>query len=330
MTYLDSIMVESSRGLAFEYNFTTSKLQIFNPAPPIVWDEVLTPTANVASLAFPPAFILSVAGLNSSSIPVTDSAATLANSQCKPSNPFAAGARGALTFASNIVCSVRVAYITQAWKEVWDNLVQEEAFAGTTAGASATGVSLAYQPLAFQNIRAAGTVPTNVSEMLTSSAIIATKGVVIVDTSDKSLIFKAGDAIASGVATYIKMPSSGFLAQRFVAEAAYTVISSPAQMGMASVLITSAPVLFWSTPQVAVLGASSTYMINPTGTLGTSLCKYDLSFGAPRVATNYGSIARGRYVWGTVGELVGIRDLEVRDGVDLSYLTDVRFTVTGS
>ncbi len=134
------------RGYQIAYNRTTGKLQVFQPAPPIVHEELVTVTANVGYLKYPAAFVFYVSGATAGTSNVT----------CKPiaggvtptanmvaidlgfndtTGVLTKGQRTSLTFKStDAVLTARVSYATQAWTELTDNM---EMFKITSAGSNA-------------------------------------------------------------------------------------------------------------------------------------------------------------------------------------------------
>lgn len=126
-----SVVDASGYGLLYRYDQTNRKVQIFVPAPPIVHEEVVTVTANVGYLKWPAAhieyvsdgadaFLVIPGGLT----PVQKSVAADIGFSLT-TGVLTRGQRCSLTFhASDSITSVYVSYVTQAWKEVTDNMVQ--------------------------------------------------------------------------------------------------------------------------------------------------------------------------------------------------------------
>ncbi len=212
--------------------------------------------------------------------------------------------------------TVYVTYITQAWKDVWENLVQEESQDTTSEVAT-----LDNQPLAIQAINATGTTSFNSAIMLDKDDTPATLECAI-DSASKTLTFFATDAVTSCVTTYIKLPSSGFLYDRFVVEE---------DLGISSNVATPAyPMLIWGySGQVPENGATTEPFVSLAGTAGTDEAKLDLMFSTTRITGKSLSGATGMYVWGRVNEIEAV-PLEVKDGEDLSEISSVKVIFLGA
>jgi hypothetical protein len=314
---VDKVLIEPKNGIAFEYDLTNQKVKAFMAAPPIVWEEQQTIAANAITLNYPAAYIFYVATADGN-IAITDPAATLAANQCKPTAAFAAGVRSGLTFHSGLSGTVYVGYITQAWKEVWDNLVQSE-----TQATAAHVATLTNQAIAIQSIRAVGGTGTNASLMLDKDDTVATlEATVNMTSTTKTLTFFATDAITSCIVTYIKKPASGFLLDRFVAEEALTAATN--------VLTPAYPLLIWGYGgQVPENGQVTEVMINIAGSQGAGEAKLAFNTGEVKIAGHSITTGTGMYVWGRPEEIPGIVPLECRNGVDLSAITGVKVTMIG-
>ena len=109
------------------------------------------------------------------------------------------------------IYEVKVSYITQAWKDVWDNLVQDE----EVALSSSAAVDLAYPPIAVMyadQTTATATILTLIDEDDTAAsnevAIYFNQATGQVKTSHADQNGKTAKI------TYVKNPGSGFLAER--------------------------------------------------------------------------------------------------------------------
>lgn len=125
------IVDDTSDGIIYKYDQANRKVKMFVKAPPIVYEEVVTVTTNVGYLKYPAAHIEYVTD-------DTDDYRVIPGG-LTPTAKFVAvdmgfnlttgvltrGQRTKLTFlAADTVTSCKVSYITQAWKEVADNMVQ--------------------------------------------------------------------------------------------------------------------------------------------------------------------------------------------------------------
>lgn len=212
--------------------------------------------------------------------------------------------------------TVYVTYITQAWKDVWDNLVQEEAQTTTTHAATLTNI-----PIAIQAINATGTTSTNACLMLDKDDTPATTECKIAATTG-IITFAAADVVTSCVVTYIKKPTSGFLYNRFVAEEAMTASSN--------VCTPTYPILIWGySGQLPENTAVTEQFISLGGSAGTGEAKLDLIYPGTRITGQSVTTGTAMYVWGKVDEIETV-PLEVKDGEDLSDLTSIRAIFLGA
>lgn len=212
--------------------------------------------------------------------------------------------------------TVYVTYITQAWKDVWDNLVQEESQTTTTNAATLDNV-----PIAIQSINATGTTSTNACLMLDKDDTPATTECAVTQSTGV-LTFAAADAVTACVVTYIKKPTSGFLYNRFVAEESMSASSN--------VCTPAYPILIWGySGQLPENGAVTEEFISLAGTAGTGEAKLDLMYPGTRITGQSVSTGTAMYVWGRPDEIETV-PLEVKDGEDLSDLTSIRVIFLGA
>jgi hypothetical protein len=137
-----SIVDSSDTGIIYKYDQSERKVKVFVKAPPIVHEEVVTVTTNVGYLKYPAAHIEYVSdGADAFQVipggltPVAKSVAVDMGFNLT-TGVLTRGQRCSLTFKStDTVTSCYVSYITQAWKEVADNMVQ----ACMTSGARTYG-----------------------------------------------------------------------------------------------------------------------------------------------------------------------------------------------
>ena len=145
MSTIDRLIIEPCQGYTFEWDDDNSKIKVFMKAPPIVHEEVVTTVANVGYLKWPAAHIEYVTDdadpfmvIPGGLVPVAKSVSVDMGFNLT-TGVLTKGQRCSLTFLAADttagVITVKVSYITQAWKEVTDNMVQ----ACVTAGAITYG-----------------------------------------------------------------------------------------------------------------------------------------------------------------------------------------------
>ncbi|MBU1783911.1 MAG: hypothetical protein KKG95_01025, partial [Candidatus Omnitrophica bacterium] len=216
---------------------------------------------------------------------------------------------------------VYVTYVTQAWKEVWDNLIQGEAVTVT----SNIG-TLANLAVAIQSIRSTATTATNAILMLDKDDTAATLEAEL-DWTDgsgttTSATFLNTDIVTAAVISYVKKPSSGFLYNNFVEEETATL---DAYSGV-TYQLTDYPVLMWSyAGQIPINAQTTQVIINQGGTMGsgegyilwdqpsglTGTTTYETSYVA--AATNQATaMTTGTYIKGKTSDIPFLVPLEVQ------------------
>ena len=276
-------------GLIYRYDQANRKIQIFAPAPPVVFEEVVALTANLTGTTkYPMAWPLYASNGNQALgllpaglTPVTKTIAINMHS----STP---GTRATITAkASDTYTTITISYITQAWKEVFDNLVEAEVMtAGATTtngitftaggtdvisfitaapflcglmvGLSLNGTVSAPKPLQKGQTAAAAEYAldwTNTSPLATTMTIATAQNW---DAATAIIYFN-----------YLKKPTSGFLYDRFVEEDSITSNTQVATHAGSQNLLQP---LLWSTPgfmpSVTVSTTSATW---PIGSIGMAL-----------------------------------------------------------
>ena len=299
------------RPYQFTYDAANKKIKVFVEAPPIVFGEVQTIAANQITLDYPPAYIMSISKAAdpyylTTSIINAGTTPTLLTDQCAPTAKFAAGQRATIRFEAAATGDVYITYITQAWREVWDNLVQEE-----VQTAVANVVTLTNQAIAIQAINATGTTSFNSGLMNDKDDAPGTLECAIDMTgAAKTLTFFATDAVTGSVVTYIKKPASGFLFNRAIAEESLTAATN--------ICTTAYPILIWGySGQIPEVATATRRFVGLAGALGAGEASLDLMFHTTRINTNAMTTGTAMYVWGRVWEIPTI-PLEVKNGADLS------------
>jgi len=225
------LITDPATGFSFAYDKDAYTLKAFEQAPPIVFEELIDCSADLAYTKYPAAFIMYVAS--------ADTHHRVVSGKCTPASGQVAvdlfsatpGKRAKLTFfADEGVASTYVTYITQAWKDVFDNLIEDEelAVANFTAGTPDL-FNLANQACAIQNvtwkdaavIKACTPMAKAVTTLATTEvAVDFTRStyttLYVLTTDDWNVTITSGaDKV---YVTYIKLPASGFLTDRFVEE----------------------------------------------------------------------------------------------------------------
>ena len=236
LSLAEQVIVSGRKGYDFEYDIANQKMKVFAPAPPIVYEEVVTVTAHVGYLKYPAAHIEYV----------TDDADDyrVIPGGLTPTAKFVAvdmgfslttgvltrGQRTSLTFlAADTVTSCKVSYITQAWKEVADNMVQACMTDGTRVyghadlafgAATPDVVTIGEDMVAVQDVcwNDDGTL-TPMSALKDAATLGAAATECIIDFADGLISFHQTDAVdvdSTVYFNYIKDPGAGhFLHDRF-------------------------------------------------------------------------------------------------------------------
>ena len=226
---------------------------------------------------------------------------------------------------------VYVSYVTQAWKDVWDNLVQDET---KTLATGANDLTSGNKILACMYIDQT-TATAAALTMIDEDDTVASGEVDLKLNAATAQFTVHSDQNAKAVkTTYIKVPASGFLADRlFTNEVATKAGADPYTNTF------DYPLLLWAyTGQVPVNGGTTLRLIDYAGTPGTGEAVLDWfgigqrGGGAPATGTQIGTkddvTVTGAGAWGRVDEIVTV-PLEVCDGADLSSLTSVKAMFIG-
>lgn len=338
---------------------------MFAPAPPIVFEEVVTmtdgATYDTGTTKYPMAWPLYASNGNQAlglmptgMNPVTTTVAINMHSATP-------GTRATLTSlqATDNYATITISYITQAWKEVFDNLVEGEtmvAGATTTNGITFTagtpdvisfitpgphlcglmvgldlnGTMSCPKPLALAQTAVAGEYAldwTDAAPVATSMSPVTTENW---NAATSTVYFN-----------YIKKPTSGFLYDRFVEEDAITASGQVAtHAGSTNIL----QPLLWSTPgfmpSVTVSTTSATWPIGSIGmTLGstaqwqpTNYNPKTKSVAAATWTSGTGVLVtlavKPSFVYGVSEEIQLLEPLEVSDG-EIIQATALKFMAWG-
>jgi len=338
LTAIDQVTINPIKGYSFEYDYTNEKLKVFKDAPPIVYEEIHTIASNAITLDYPAAAILQISSATQSQMLVEASDTPAAN-ECNLAAAMAAGVRPTINFHASTSGAIKVTYITQAWKEVWDNRVAAADFATTTHVADLDDTICFIESILTLDTSAA--VVSSFS-MFVRGGDAATAGECEVDwtdsgaatASDTTLTFAAADAVTDIKLTYIKLPTSGFLKNRFLEDEDLTIGSN--------VGASKYPILFQGVcnqlPDYTAANERDAHhlMMAEGDALGTGQeCRIDwhltktLAGNQVALEDSSSDAVSLTYVYGVAHEIPNLVPLELVDGEDLSVLTGVRVQVIG-
>ena len=350
---VEQVSISPAGGYALEYDIVNEKFKLFAPAPLIVFEEVVTMTDGTTydtgttkyPMAWPfyasngdQALGLMPKGMN----PVT----TTVEIDMHADTP---GTRATLTSlqATDNYETITISYITQAWAEVFDNLVEGETMAaGATTSAGTTFTAASPDVITFTNALCGIMIGLDENGTMSCPKPIIQGGTAAADEFALDLTLTAGTASASPLQTetwdaatttlyfnYIKLPSSGFIYDRFVEE---DTSNASTRVWTASDSTVIQPLL-WSTPGfvvgLTVASEVGTWPLGGTGISIGALAVYQPTnyFMINRLVTAF-SITGGTgtddsnsvkpsYVRGVPEDIQQTKWLEVPNGTDLSDLT---------
>lgn len=342
-----------NNGFQFRYDRANHVLKAYALAPTVVFEEVVTLTDHTTGTTkYPMAWPLYASNGNQALglLPVGLTPVTKTISiDMHSAYP---GTRATITaLPGDSYTTVTISYITQAWTEVFDNLVEGETM---TAGATTTnGITFtAGTPDTISFLNAApflcglmvglnlnGTVSAPKPCDKGQTTVAGEYALDWTNTSPAATTMKVvttanwDAATASITFNYIKKPSSGFLYDRFVEENAITSSSQVATFSGGNI----AQPLLWSTPgfmpSVTVSTTSATWPIGGTGmTLGSTAqwkpTNYYMKNRAVTAATftsgtgvNASLAVKPSYLYGIPDEIQTIAPLEVPDTVAMPVTT---------
>lgn len=156
---------------------------------------------------------------------------------------------------------VYLTYVTQAWKDVWDNLVQDET---KTLATGANTLDSGNKILACMYIDQT-TATAAALTMIDEDDTVATGEVDLkLNSATAQFTVHSGQNAKAIKTTYIKVPDSGFLADRLVTNETTTKVGSDPYLNT-----TAYPILLWGyTGQLPVNGQTTQRMIDYAGTPG--------------------------------------------------------------
>ncbi len=338
------IRMSTKDGYSFEYDYTNDTIKVFASAPAIVYEEKHTAATNAVTLDYPAAWIINIADTTSNQklVKTGTTAASLGTDEVCLSTAIADGTRTTLTTAgaSDVIY---VTYVTQAWAEIYDLLVQEEAVTLATGG-NATAYSL--MALGYVYAQATFKVLTPVDTDDTTA-----DGEIGVDFGTNASVLDANSAqdTYTTLVTYLKMPSSGWLFDRFIDDEDPT---TAAATGNYSAHTLDFPVLLWGLTGFAMADGGPSFPIALSNVALPSSGSYTPSkinwkhsgantiggaqaTGSVFITTDarFGgtvkNITQAAYLKGWIWEIPNTVPLEVKNTKDLSGLTSVKVQVIG-
>ena len=346
---VDSVIAYPADGMTFEYDLVNKKLKAYRPAPPIVFEETVTVTSNVGTLKYPAAYVISVSNTTTPYYVILHGL-TPVTGTCTLSEP-AWGSASTLTFlAGDTVTTCKVTYVTQAWKDVFDNLVHATLTAGdrvaghadlTFGAGTPDTLDLGELAVAVQNvtwndngtIKACKACYSGVDPATTEVAIDFSNGT----SSETRLSFREEDTVDASTdsiyVTYVKKPSAGFLNERFIEEDDLTPSSDV--VTVSSGIQSNNMLLFGSCGCIPGATAKYASLIARSATIGTGATLIQpTTWGAGTNTLTLGSQhadgdhVKPSYVCGEIGEIATV-PLEVPSGEDMSNVT-IKVTAIGN
>lgn len=330
--HVDQVIIEPSNGYSFIYDASTDKIKAMANAPAVVYEEAVNATQSgstySATLKYPAAFIMNAANLTDSLLPIVTSGTTVPSGHYNVD--FVANVPTTLYFNSaQNNTTVYVTYITQAWSEVYDNLVENESV--TVNGNAGSLAFNASAVMACKIDNTTGGVQFNSTLFLDKDDSAATGEACWnwrPGNGNTNATFSGADAIATASVTYIKRPTRGFLKENMVIEETSTRLAD------ANNTIDYYPLIWSYANQVPINGYTTQKFLASMGTNGSNeSIPFWRGFGfvgdAFRFTDGTGAAATScTYIKGLPSEVRTI-PLEVPNGFDLSGLTGVKVMVIG-
>ena len=223
--------------IVWKYDATNNKLKGYRRAPAVVFEEVVTLTNGVGTTRWPMAWPL-YAGVGDVAVTILPAGMTpVTTTMAVDMHSATPGTRATLTtLASDNYATMTISYITQAWSEVFQNLVEAETM---TAGATTTnGITFTAGTPDIVSFLTAGPflcgliVGLNLNGTISTPAPVkkdetAAAGEYALDwtntdpaaTTMKILTSLNWNAATAAITfTYLKKPAAGFLNARFIEE----------------------------------------------------------------------------------------------------------------
>jgi len=324
----DVVLAEPTDGYTFEYDHTNLKLKAYQDAPAMRIEEQHTSVSNVVTLDYPAAWIMSAAKTSTALIwnKTAIGTAVLGTNHFCLRTAIVDGERTQLFLDAS--ATIYVSYITQAWTEIYNCLVQNESVVATTGDTNlanpimgfgyctnSTGDTI-YTPVTISDTTATGEVGIDFAAGTATGALnfsqtIATSGTVYV--------------------TYLKTAAANsFVADRYTSDEDTTT-------GTVAGTLTK-PVAVWCN---SGYGCTSASTINRMATRDATLVTSQFKVLWGQMGSTSARLQPVAGFGATTGMMHGLAyvsaypweiptvPLEVPDGTDLSNVTGLKVRVFG-
>ena len=322
------VEIEPVSVYTFQYDYTNKKIKVFTQAPPLIYEEKHTAVAYTVTLDYPAAWIVNVckAGQNMAWGQSVAAASLAANTFCVVGT-MADGVRTQL-YTKGETDTIYVTYATQAWAQLYAQLVQEEA---VTLADGANDLANKIMAYGFCEAASSGILlPIDTADTTAAGEVGVKMGY-----ATGALDIEATQDGEASVTTYLAEPTSGFLTDRFIED------EDPTKSG--TYLQTfDFPLLMWCISGHAfVNGGSTLALIEEAGATATGEAHVNWGYrgaataegapGAGFIIANYDNVTvtTGAYLKGHPWEIPGLANLEVRNATDLSSVSGVKAYVVG-
>lgn len=345
------IIEDPASGVYWQYDVTNNKLKAFMAAPVVVFEEVVTLSGNLSGTTrYPMAWPLYASNGDQALGLLPAGLTPVANTIAINMYSATPGVRAGITArAADSFSTITISYVTQAWQEVFANLVEGDTItAGATSAKGVTFTAGTPDTISFitpgpnllglmigLNLNGTISAPKPLQKGQTAVA-----GEYALDWTDTSPVATTARPVttenwdaATSIITmnYIKNPGSGFLNSRFIEEDSAASSGQVYTHAAAAALVKQA--LLWATPgfmpSVTVSTTSATWPIGGTGiTLGATAQWQPTNFYPKAKAVTAGTWTSGSgvlitltvkpsYIWGVPEDIEGIIPLEIPDGMVL-------------
>ena len=327
---VDRVMIEPKNGYNFEYDYTNKKVKAFTNAPAMVYEEKHTAVANLITLDYPAAWIVNVCqtGQHMGWGKSRAAAALAANTFCVVGT-IADGVRTQL-YTDGATDTVYVTYATQAWAELYHQLVQEEA---VTLATGANTLANKVMAIGFvESSTAKIMLPVDIADTTASGEVGVKMGY-----ATGALDINSAQNTQTAVVTYLSEPASGWLTDRFIED------EDPTASGAdPDVQTFNLPLLMWCFGGYAAAnGAATQRFIDQATTCATTEINTNWGYtgaagtgAAPAAGFTLAckdtvTVTAGAYLFGYPWEIPGLIQLECKNASNLASLTGVKVTIIG-
>lgn len=327
---VDRVTFEPKNGYTFEYDYTNKTVKAFSNAPAIIYEEKHTAVGNLITLDYPAAWIVCVtqAGQNMAWGQSVAAASLAANTFCVVGT-IADGVRTQI-YTDGATDTVYVTYATQAWAELYHQLVQEEA---VTLATGANTLANKVMAIGFVEDATDGILlPVDIADTTADGEVGVKMGY-----ATGALDCNAGQNAHAAVVTYLAEPTSGWLTDRFIED------EDPTKAGSDPYTQTfDRPLLLWCFgAYAACTGQATQVFIEQDATAAAGECNTNWGYtgpagtgAAPAAGFVIGlksnlTVTAGAYLFGYPWEIPGLTQLECKNGSNLASLTAVKATLIG-